>query len=118
MCKLLIGKNPYSHAWKPDNLPSHLTFKCFRLQIDVRNDDDDNDEVKLQAADSYSRKFENPAPSKKPRLTLTALRKEAARSKQEKLQRLRYRIETPTPIMPRALPMPSSSSDPYGGSRT
>ena len=107
MSKLLLGKNPHSYAWKPDNLPAQLSFKCYRLQIDIRNDEDSTNDARQQAGENFSRQLDNPAPTKKPRLAIAALRSKLAQNKSEHLQRLRSRIETPGPT-------PTSTTDALG----
>ena len=57
--KLLSGNNPYNQPWRPDGMPRKHSFRCYRLQIDIRDSSDRDDQVRLFTEARYERRIDN-----------------------------------------------------------
>ena len=118
-------------------MPRKATFKCFRLQIDIRDSGDRDEQVRLYTEEKYERKIDNHVdtrnddnnsnhkqhthattnPASNKRKSEFAefqqrIKKQKAckQSKLETLKALREHKDTPAAKVPRALPMPNAST--------
>ena len=57
MNRLLHGRNPYSHPWKPDNAPTQRTYKCYKLQVSIRDTSNDKRVFKQQLSSHFIREL-------------------------------------------------------------
>ena len=112
-------------------MPRKATFKCFRLQINIRDSSDRDEQVRLYTEEKYERKIDNHvdtysddnihkqpvepianSASNKRKNEFTDFQqriqkqKTIKQSKHEKLKALREHKDTPAAKVPRALPMP------------